>query len=90
MLGSIGLGGGFEGVPDPGVVGLPGFVGVTGFVVGAGALIVKKKLLSFNARILSSRLACYKYLCALLNGRLIKSTNAATQSLVETLQILRP
>ena len=39
MLGSVGVGGGFEGVADPGVVGLPGFVGVTGFVDGAGALI---------------------------------------------------
>jgi len=42
VLGSVGIGGGFEGVPDPGVVGLPGFVGVTGLVDGAGALIIKK------------------------------------------------
>lgn len=41
MLGSVGIGGGFEDVPDPGVVGLPGFVGVTGFVDGAGAMITK-------------------------------------------------
>jgi len=45
VLGSVGIGGGFEGVPDPGVVGLPGFVGVTGLVDGAGALIIKKSYL---------------------------------------------
>jgi len=38
VLGSVGIGGGFEGVPDPGVVGLPGFVGVTGLVDGAGVV----------------------------------------------------
>ena len=38
VLGSVGTGGGFEGVPDPGDVGDTGFVGVAD---GAGALSTK-------------------------------------------------
>ena len=48
MLGSVGIGGGFEGVPDPGDVGDPGFVGVAGLVDGAGASITKNLVRSYR------------------------------------------
>lgn len=41
VLGSVGIGGGFEGVPDPGDVGDTGFVGVAD---GAGVVTLLREI----------------------------------------------